>query len=81
MNGRREARQDHAARSRSRQFFDARNNGAFRRRVTGALDVGGIAEQRKDSFIPVASERMNIEAGAFDRRVINLEVAGVDDDA
>src|SRR5690242_12940765 len=67
MNGRSEARQDDAARRRARKFFDARNNGAFRRRITWALHVGGVTEEGKDSFVAVAREGMNVEAGAFDR--------------
>jgi hypothetical protein len=32
-------------------------------------------------FIAVARESVNVEAAPFDRRVVNLEVAGMDNDA
>src|SRR5262245_3019764 len=81
MNGRRKARQDDTTRRRARQFFDARYHGAFGRCVAGALDVGGITEERKNPFVAVARERVNVEASAFDWRVVNLEVACMDNDS
>src|SRR5262249_8726315 len=76
-----EAGENDAARSRAAEVFEARNDGAFRRSEAWALDVGGIREKSEHAFVSVACKGMKVEAGAVDGCLVDLEVAGVDDDA
>jgi hypothetical protein len=76
-----EAGENDAPRSGTAEIFETRDNGAFGRREAGALDVGGVGEEREDAFVAVAREGVKIESGAVDGGLIDLEVAGVDDDA
>ena len=80
-NRRREAGHDHLARGRARQFLDARANAALGRRVAGPLDIGAVAEQREDAFRAVAREGMQVKRLPVDRRLVHLEIAGVNHDA
>ncbi len=81
MNRRSEAGENDAFGGGAGEFFDARNDGALRRSDAGALDVGRIGKQRENTFVAVASEGVDVETGAADRSVIDLEIAGVNDDA
>ena len=81
VNGRGKARQYHAPRRGAAKFFDARNDSALGGREARALDVGRVAEQRQHAFVAVARESVQIERRAVDGRLINLEIAGVNDDA
>ena len=81
LNRRGEAGENHAARRRAAEFFDARHDGALRRRVARALDVGAVAEKREHAFAAVPRKGVQIERRAVDGRLINLEIAGVNDDA
>src|SRR5580692_3598091 len=69
------------ARSGAAELFDARDNGALGRSEAGALDVGGVAEKGQDAFGAVAGEGVEVEGGAVDRSLVDLEVASVNDDA
>src|SRR6267142_986186 len=81
MNGRSETGKDDAARSRTAKVFDARDDGAFRGRIAWALNVCRIGEESKDTLIAITSERRDVKAGSVNRCVVNLEIAGVNDDA
>src|SRR6266850_5599970 len=81
VNGGSEARQDHAARRRAAQLLDTRNNRPLGWRETGALDVCRIAEEREHAFVAVFCERMKIKRRAADGRLVDLEVARVNDHA
>ena len=76
-----EAGEDDAARGGAAEIFEARDDGALGRSEAGALDVGGVAEERENAFVAVAREGVEIEAGAVNGSLVDLEVAGVDDDA
>ena len=74
VNRRREAGQNHAARRRAAQLFDAWHDDALRRRETRALDVGGIAEKSQHAFAAILCKSMQIESRAIDRRLVDLEI-------
>ncbi len=50
-------------------------------REAGALDVGGVGEKGEDTFVAVAGEGVEVEGRATDGRLVDLEIAGVNDDA
>src|SRR5712692_226550 len=81
VNRRRKARQNHAPRRRAAQLFDARHNRELRRRKSGALHVGRVAEQREHAFIAIACESMQIEGSTVHGRLINLKVPRVNNHA
>src|SRR5690242_11795697 len=81
VNGGSEARQNYATRRRTAQFFDARHNGALRRREARPLDVGRITEKSQHAFAAIFGERMQIKSRAIDGRLVNLEVSCVNDHA
>ena len=81
VNGRGEAGKDDPARRGAAKLFDAGDDGAFGGSEAGALDVCGIAEKREDAFAAVAGESVEIEGRAVYGSLIDLEVAGVNDDA
>src|SRR5260221_5417752 len=76
-----EAGKDDAARGGAAEFFEAPDDGAFGWRVARTLDVGGIGKKCEYALVAVFGERRNVEAGTVDGRVINFEVAGMNDDA
>src|ERR1043166_2852605 len=54
---------------------------ALGRRVAFALDVGRVGKQQQDAFLSVGGELLKVEVLAAHRRLVDLEVAGVNDDA
>ena len=46
-----------------------------------AIDVGAVGEQREHPVGAELREAVHVEVLAVDRRLVDLEVAGVDDDA
>ena len=46
-----------------------------------AIDVGAVGEERQHALRAELGEAVQVEVLAVDRRLIDLEVAGVDDDA
>src|SRR5882672_10966439 len=79
MNGGSEARENYAPRRRAAQLFDAWNDRAFRRREARTLHVRGIAEEREHAFVAVLRERVKVKRRAADGRLVNLEIARVND--
>src|SRR2546425_6004531 len=79
VDGRCKAGEHDLARRRAAEFFNARDNGALSWREAGPLDVRAVAEERQDSLVAAAREGVHIERGAIHRRVVDLEVAGVED--
>ena len=59
----------------------ARNDGAFAGRVAGALHVGRVLQQGQHAALAVLGKGVQVEGLVVERREIDLEVAGVDDDA
>src|SRR5713226_5212929 len=78
VDGGGKARDHHLPRRRPAELFDPRPNGALRRRVARALDVGAVAEKRQHALLPVAGKRVQVERLQVRRRGVHLEVAGVD---
>jgi len=76
-----EAGENDAARSGAAEVLDARNDGALGLCEAGALDVRGIAEESEDAFVTIAGEGVKVELPVVHGRLVNLEIAGVDDDA
>ena len=64
-----------------KDLVEAGNNGALAGRVTGALDVGRVLEEGQHAPLAVLGEGVQIEGVAVEGREVDLEVAGVDDDA
>ena len=58
-----------------------RHDGSFGRSEAGPLDVGRVAEQREHAFAAIARESVQVKRRAIDGSLIDLEVAGVNDDA
>src|ERR1044071_4461299 len=52
---------------------------ALGRRVARALDVGRVGHQEQHAFFTVGGEGLKVEHLAFHRRVVDLEIAGVND--
>ena len=80
-DGRREAGEEELLLGLREDFVEARNDGAFAGRVAGALDVGRVLQQGQDAALAVFGEGVQIEGVVVERREIDFEVAGVDDDA
>ena len=62
-------------------LVEARADGALGRRVAGAVDVGGVLQQAEDALLAEFGEGVEVEGLAVRRGEVDLEVAGVDDDA
>ena len=54
---------------------------ALRSGEAAAVDVGAVGKQRQHAGGAELGEAVDVEVLAVDRRLIDLEVAGVDDDA
>ena len=61
----------------SRRGRTARSDG----RVAGAVDVGGVLQQAEDALLAEFGEGVEVEGLGVGGGEIDLEVAGVDDDA
>ena len=81
MDGRREAGDEQLLPGAGEDFLEARAHRAFARRVAAALDVGRILEQRQHAFLAVLGEGVQIEEPVVGGRRIDLEVAGMNQDA
>ena len=81
MNGRAEAGDDHAALGAAEDLFHARTHGALRFGVAGTVGVGGIREQQQHAALAVIGQRVQVEKFVVGGGGIDLEIAGVDDDA
>ena len=81
VNRAREAREDNLSRRGAAKLFKRHRHGAFGWREARPLDVRAVAEEREHAFLPVARKRVQIERLAVDRRLVNLEIAGMNDHA
>ncbi len=81
MNRRAEAGNHQAALGAVEDVFQARTDGALALGVAGTVDVGGIGQQQQNAALAVFRERVQVEKDVVGRSGIDLEVAGVDDDA
>ena len=56
-------------------------HGALGFGVAGAVGIGGIGEQQQDAALAVVGQGVQVEQLVIGGRGIDLEIAGVDDDA
>ena len=64
-----------------KELFEARPDRLFRRGVSGALDVGRVAHERKHAFLTQLPEARQINHLARGRGQVDLEIACVDERA
>ena len=57
------------------------NDGALAGRVAGAIDICRVLQQGQHAALAVFGEGVQVEGVAVERREVDLEVAGMDDDA
>ena len=81
MDRRREAGDEKLLLGAGENLLEARAHRAFAWRVAAALDVGRILEQRQHALLAVLGKGVQIEQPVVGRRGIDLEVAGMDQDA
>src|SRR5450631_812987 len=81
MDGRREAGDEQAALGAGKNFAKFGANGAFTWRITAALDVGRILQQREHTFFSVLGESVKIEQAIVGGGGVNFEVAGMNHDS
>ena len=81
MDGRREAGDEQPAFGPREDLVELAAHGAFAGRVAGALDVGGILEQRQHAFFAVLGEGMQVEEAIVGRSRVDLEIARMNNDA
>ncbi len=81
IDGGGEAGEEEAALRAREDLVQPRAHGPLARRVAGAVDVGGILQQGKDPALAVFGKAGQVEGVAVRRREIDLEVAGMNDDA
>src|SRR5436309_14235823 len=79
MNRRSEGGDDDAPFGFCEDFLKGRNDCALRRRSAGHGRVRRIRKERKHAFLPVASERSQVNRLAYDGRLVNLVIARVND--
>ena len=81
VNGRRKTRDEKTALGVGEDFVELAANSALAGRVSLALDVGGILKQGEDAVLAVFGEGVQVEKFVVGGSGIDLEIAGVDDDA
>ena len=62
-------------------LVQARDDGPLAGRIAGALHVGRVLQQRQHAALAVFGEGMQVESLVVERREVDFEVAGMDDDA
>jgi hypothetical protein len=71
---------DHAGRARE-DLLERVDDVDLRSGEALAIDVGAVAEQRQHALAAELGEAMEVEELSVERRLVDLEVAGVDEDA
>ena len=79
VDGRGETGNEKTALGMGENFVELAAYRALARRVSFALDVGGILKQRQDAAFAVFGESMQVEEFVVGRRGIDFEIAGVDE--
>jgi hypothetical protein len=75
----REARHDDAPLGSAEDLAQRVPHYRFRRRATGGLGVGRVRQQQVHTFFCEFADQFHVGAAPVDRRVVQLEVAGVED--
>ena len=81
MDGRGEAGEEQLLFRCSEDVVEAGNDSLFAGSEAGAVNVGGVLQQAKHALLAEIGERLQIEGVAVGRGQVDLEVAGVEDDA
>ena len=81
VNRRAETGDHHAALGAVEDLFHARADGALRFGIAGTVGVGGIREQQQHAALAVIGQGVQVEQLVIGGGRIDLEIAGVDDDA
>ncbi len=81
MDGGGEAGEEDAALGGSEDVVEAGDDGFFAGGEAGAVDVGGVLEEAEDVLLAEVGEGLEVEGMAVGGGEIDLEVAGVEDDA
>ena len=81
VDGGREAAEEELLFGLRKDLVQARNDGAFAGRVAGALDIGGVLQEREHAAFAVFGEGVQVKGLVIERRKIDFEIAGVNDDA
>ena len=81
VNRRRETGDEQAPLGAGENFVKLAADRALAGRVSFALDVGGILQQRQHAFFAVFGEGVQVEKFVVGGRGIDFEIAGVDDHA
>src|SRR6266568_3735049 len=81
MDRRRETRDEQPPFRPRKHLVKLPSNRALARRITLALHVGGILEQRQYALLAVLRERVQIEQSVVGGRRIDLEVPGMNQHA
>ena len=76
-----ERRHEDPSGTRAEDALEALSDGTLGRRATRVLNVRGVRQQQQDALVAVRREAVKVEALAGHGRVVDLEVARVDDDA
>ena len=81
VHARRERRDHELARGAAEDLLEAVEDVALGSRVAAAVGVGAVGEERQDAARPELGEPVQVERLAVERRLIDLEVARMDDRA
>jgi hypothetical protein len=81
IDARRERRDDDAAGGAREDLLERLDHLELRAGEAAAIDVGAVGEERQHAFRSELREAVHVEVLAVDRRLIDLEIARVHDDA
>ena len=81
VDARRERGDDQPPARAGEDLLERLDDFGFRAGEAAAIDVGAVGEQRQHALGAELREAVQVEVLAVERRLIDLEVAGVDDDA
>ncbi len=81
VDGGREAGEEELLGRGAEDVVEARADGTLAGREAGPIDVGGVLQEAEDVLFAEVGEGLEVEGMAVGRGEIDLEVAGVEDDA
>jgi hypothetical protein len=81
VDGGREAGEEQLLFGPREDLVEAGNDGALAGRVAGAVDVGRVLQERQHAALAVLGKGVQVKGLVVEWRQVDLEVAGVDDDA
>ncbi len=81
VNGGTEGGDEEAAFGAVEDVFEARADGAFGFGIAGPIGIGGVRHEQQHAALAVFGESVQVEELVIGGSGIDLEIAGVDDDA